>query len=99
MEQELGQQIVSVSSTISLWTKRQRKPENDNKCGLFNFYPKWLQKMATPRSFLVCFCIKNILQGMIFTYIVGIETSLERHFQLDGKSIGLLLTLGMCMFS
>ena len=32
---------------------------------------------------------------MIFTYIVGIETSIERHFQFDGKTVGLLLTLGM----
>ena len=31
---------------------------------------------------------------MIFTYLVGSETSFERHFQFDGKSIGLLLTLG-----
>ena len=27
-------------------------------------------------------------------YLVGSETSFERHFQFDGKSIGLLLTLG-----
>lgn len=34
---------------------------------------------------------------MVFTYLVGIETSLERHFQFDGRTIGLLLTLGLLL--
>ncbi|XP_057381266.1 solute carrier organic anion transporter family member 74D-like isoform X1 [Daphnia carinata] len=83
-------------SSASLARLNQEKNSNleGNKCGLCNFYPTWLQRFANPRSFLVCFCIKNVLQGMIFTYIIGIETSIERHFQFDGKTIGMLLTLG-----
>lgn len=88
------QQQIGSTSTMGLWLERDNDSEENNQCGACHFYPKCLQKFATPRSFLVCFCIKNILQGMIFTYIVGIETSLERHFQFDGKTIGLLLTLG-----
>ncbi len=53
-----------------------------------------MQRFATPQYFLACYCVKNILQGMVVTYLVGSETSLERHFHLNGRSIGLLLTLG-----
>jgi hypothetical protein len=82
----------SVSSVISLVSSAQ--DANSRRFGLCGRYPRWMQRFATPKSFLICFCLKNIFQGMIFTYLVGSETSIERHFQFDGQSIGLLLTLG-----
>lgn len=90
------QQPVTSVSTMTLWSRNDcvNNVEGD-KCGCCSFYPKYVQRFANPRVFLVFFCIKNILQGMIFTYIVGIETSLEKHFQFDGRTIGLLLTLGI----
>ena len=82
----------SVSSVISLVSTAQ--DANSRRFGLCGRYPQWMQRFATPKSFLICFCLKNIFQGMLFTYLVGSETSIERHFQFDGQSIGLLLTLG-----
>ena len=77
-----------MSSSVKLF----RSPdENETRFGLCGRYPDWLQRFATPRTFLVAFCIKNILQGMVFSYIIGVETSVERHFKFDASTIGLNL--------
>lgn len=88
MPKKRSETSVSVTSLVS------RSGNDGHKFGLMGFYPDFVQRLATPKAFLICFCVKNILQGMIFSYLVGIETSIERHFHFDGRSVGLLLTLG-----
>jgi len=70
-----------------------RPPEEDNatKFGMCGSYPDSVQRFATPKGFLIAFCVKSVLQGMAFSYIVGVETSIERHFKFDASTIGLLL--------
>ena len=67
-----------------------RKQLNETRFGMCGCYPDWIQRLATPKMFLVAFCIKNVIQGMVFSYLIGIQTSVERHFKFDASSMGLL---------
>ncbi|RWS15958.1 Solute carrier organic anion transporter family member 5A1-like protein [Dinothrombium tinctorium] len=63
------------------------KPE----CGIFNFKPKWMQKFANPKVFLLNLAIVSILQGSYLPYLVGCLTTLEKRFEYDGKLTGFIL--------
>jgi len=80
--------------SVSVVTLFRKADENETRFGMCGRYPDWLQCFANPRVFLVAFCIQNILQGIVFSYLLGTGTSIERHFKFDSKTIGLLLTLG-----
>jgi len=80
-------------NSVSAVTLFRSPDDNATRFGLCGRYPDWLQRFATSRTFFVAFCIKNVLQGMVFSYIIGVETSMERHFKFDASTVGLLLTL------
>jgi len=79
-----GNEKKSVSA-VTLFSKAD---ENETRFGMCGRYPDWMQRLANPRVFLVAFCIQNILQGIVFSYLLGTETSVERHFKFDSKTIG-----------
>ena len=81
------------NNSVSALTLVSAVNEDETRLGLCGRYPDCLQRFATPKMFLVAFCIKNILQGMVFSYIIGVETSIERHFKFDASTVGLLLSL------
>ena len=66
-------------------------PDNDIRCGLLCLRPSWLQRFATKRAFLFFFCATSVLQGMYFTYIVSVLTTLEKLYQMPSKTMGLIL--------
>lgn len=50
------------------------------KCGLGNWRPEWLQKLANPKVFLINFSLVAIFQGASFTYLIGSMTTLEKRY-------------------
>ena len=60
--------------------------------GLCSFRPAWLQKLATKQSFLVIFCLTSVLQGMYYTYFVAVLTTIERLYQIQSKTTGLVMS-------
>lgn len=78
----------SVSVVTLFRNQDQENDRNETRFGMCGKYPKWLQFLASPRVFLLAFCIQNILQGMVFSYLLGTETSVERHFKFDSQTIG-----------
>lgn len=64
----------------------------DLRCGLGPCSPKWLQSFANKKAFLVTFCITWVLQGMYYTYFVSVITTIEKLFQLQSKTTGLIMS-------
>jgi len=81
------------SSRLNKSSLLDKKVENlDHSCGLFNFRPKWLQSLARKQIFLVVFCMTSVLQGMYFTYIVSVLTTIEKLYQLPSRTTGFLIS-------
>lgn len=64
----------------------------DMKCGLGVFSPKWMQIFASKQAFLVTFCITWVLQGMYYTYFVSVITTIEKLFQIQSKTTGIIMS-------
>lgn len=62
------------------------------KCGLGPCAPKWMQIFASKQAFLVTFCITWVLQGMYYTYFVSVITTLEKLFQIQSKTTGIIMS-------
>ncbi|XP_011496966.1 PREDICTED: solute carrier organic anion transporter family member 3A1 isoform X2 [Ceratosolen solmsi marchali] len=66
--------------------------DEDISCGWGPIRPHWLQRFATKQVFLVIFCITWVLQGMYFTYFVSVITTIEKLFQIQSKTTGLIMS-------
>ncbi|KAJ9591625.1 hypothetical protein L9F63_001839, partial [Diploptera punctata] len=66
--------------------------KEDMECGLGPFAPSWLQIFASKQAFLVTFCITWVLQGMYYTYFVSVITTIEKLFQIQSKTTGIIMS-------
>lgn len=62
------------------------------QCGLGPCAPRWLQIFASKQAFLATFCITWVLQGMYYTYFVSVITTIEKLFQIQSKTTGLIMS-------
>lgn len=65
---------------------------SDTECGLGPCAPRWLQVFASKQAFLVVFCITWVLQGMYYTYFVSVITTIEKLFQIQSKTTGIIMS-------
>ncbi|XP_054166759.1 solute carrier organic anion transporter family member 74D-like [Oppia nitens] len=56
-----------------------------------SFWCKCLKRLATPEIFLINFSIVSIIQGSIFTYMIGSLSTLEKRYSFDSKVSGFIL--------
>ncbi|XP_008556462.2 solute carrier organic anion transporter family member 74D isoform X1 [Microplitis demolitor] len=61
-------------------------------CGLCGIYPKWLQKRATPHTFILVYGFLGLVQAMAFIYIVVTLTTLEKRFKIPSQTTGIILS-------
>ncbi|XP_046737187.1 solute carrier organic anion transporter family member 74D [Diprion similis] len=67
--------------------------DEDVSCGWGSlFTPKWMQCFASKQAFLVIFCITWVLQGMYYTYFVSVITTIEKLFQIQSKTTGIIMS-------
>lgn len=66
--------------------------EKEYSCGLCSFRPKWLQKFANKQTFLAIFCLTSVLQGMYYTYFVSVLTTIEKLYQIQSKTTGMIMS-------
>lgn len=55
------------------------------------FQPRWRQKFASTKFFMVVFLLAYVLQGCYFTYFVSVITTIEKLFHIKSANIALLL--------
>ncbi|EEB20468.1 conserved hypothetical protein [Pediculus humanus corporis] len=72
--------------------QNDNESDDDLKCGLGVFSPKWMQVFASKQAFLVTFCITWVLQGMYYTYFVSVITTIEKLFQIQSKTTGIIMS-------
>ncbi|VVC45455.1 Organic anion transporter polypeptide OATP,Kazal domain,Major facilitator superfamily domain [Cinara cedri] len=65
---------------------------SQTQCGIGPCHFKWMQVFANKQVFLATFCFSWVLQGMFSTYFVSVITTLEKLFQLQSKTMGLVLS-------
>lgn len=61
-------------------------------CGMWSFSPRWLQPLANKKAFLAVFCLTSVLQGMYYTYFVSVLTTIEKLFQIQSKTTGIIMS-------
>lgn len=65
---------------------------DDIKCGIGPCAPRWMQVFASKQAFLVTFCVTWVLQGMYYTYFVSVITTIEKLFQIQSKTTGIIMS-------
>lgn len=63
-----------------------------NQCGLCAFKPAFLQSFANKKAFIVVFCLTSVVQGMFYTYFVSALTTIEKLYQIQSTTTGLLMS-------
>lgn len=61
---------------------------SENLCGITGWHPKWLQKYANPKTFLIVYGLLGTLQSMAFLYFIVTLTTLEKRFKIPSQTTG-----------
>eukprot|EP00092_Neocalanus_flemingeri_P008381 GFUD01009037.1.p1 GENE.GFUD01009037.1~~GFUD01009037.1.p1 ORF type:complete len:657 (+),score=126.71 GFUD01009037.1:144-2114(+) len=59
--------------------------EATTSCGLFSWRPEWLQKLATKQVYAAVYSILGIVQGMGFSYLTSVLSTIEKQFGIKSK--------------
>lgn len=86
-----GSDKSSTSSSSSVCSSTG-SANNDYSCGLCSFKPNYLQDCANKKMFLAIFCLTSVLQGMFYTYFVSVLTTIEKLYQIQSKTTGLIMS-------
>ncbi|KAK8733343.1 hypothetical protein OTU49_006594, partial [Cherax quadricarinatus] len=63
----------------------------DTKCGLGPFKPAWLQVLARKEVYMIVFSVVGLTQGIFFTYMVAVLSTIEKRFKFTSKETGTIL--------
>lgn len=61
----------------------------DTACGLSFWHPKWLQRFANSKVFLVVYGLLGTVQAMAYLYFVVTLTTIEKRFKIPSQTTGL----------
>jgi len=76
---------------FSIEDVEESKMREELSCGLGNWRPRWLQKLAKTEIFLINFSLVAIFQGATFTYLIGSLSTLEKRYAFQSKVSGVIL--------
>lgn len=65
--------------------------DEETLCGIGVWTPKWLQRAADPKLFMLFYSLSGLVQGALFTYFVGCVSTMEKRFAYDTKKSGLIM--------
>jgi hypothetical protein len=58
-------------------------PDLTTTCGLFSWRPRWMQRFASPKYYIIVFSIVGLLGPMVFSYLSIALSTIERRFGLQ----------------
>ncbi|XP_058121605.1 solute carrier organic anion transporter family member 74D [Anopheles ziemanni] len=61
-------------------------------CGISCWHPAWLQRFATPKSFILVYGFLGTVQAMAYIYFVITLTTLEKRFKIPSSTTGIILS-------
>lgn len=62
--------------------------KKDQQCGIFNWYPKFLQQFASTKSFIGVYGLLGIFQAMGYIYFVITLQTIEKRFKIPSQTTG-----------
>ena len=65
--------------------------QKNQQCGMFSWYPKFLQTFASTRSFIVVYGLLGIFQAMGYIYFVITLQTIEKRFMIPSQTTGMWL--------
>lgn len=80
-----------MANSLALNNDMNEEPVENTSCGLGSWAPQFLQKFASPKVYLIVFCLSGIAQGTYFMYLIGVASTLEKRFSYDSQFTGLIL--------
>ncbi|XP_067138889.1 solute carrier organic anion transporter family member 74D-like [Centruroides vittatus] len=63
----------------------------DTLCGLGKCKPRWLQRFANSKAYLINYCLLGIVEAAYFTCFVGSLSTLEKRYAFDSRISGFLM--------
>lgn len=63
-----------------------------DSCGLMCYYPKWLQKYANSRAFIIVYGLFGTLHAASSIYFTVTLTTIEKRFKIPSQTTGKLMT-------
>uniref|UniRef100_A0A182J4Z2 Solute carrier organic anion transporter family member n=1 Tax=Anopheles atroparvus TaxID=41427 RepID=A0A182J4Z2_ANOAO len=61
-------------------------------CGISCWHPVWMQRFATPKSFILVYGFLGTVQAMAYIYFVITLTTLEKRFKIPSSTTGIILS-------
>lgn len=62
--------------------------DREISCGLSFYHPKWLQKFANVKTYIMVHGILGTVQGMCDVYFAVTLTTLEKQYKIGTQTIG-----------
>lgn len=62
--------------------------EADIRCGIGCFYPKWLQILASKKTFVVVYALAGMQQFILSSYFIGTLSTIEKNFNMSSQMSG-----------
>ncbi|XP_043287932.1 solute carrier organic anion transporter family member 74D [Venturia canescens] len=87
-----GKLVIPVEEKINGIHNDVDNDDPEISCGWGPCRPRWLQLFATKQAFLATFCVTWVLQGMYYTYFVSVITTIEKLFQIQSKTTGIIMS-------
>ena len=83
-------------TTLCKETKNNEKQkledyDESTTCGIGIFKPRWLQRFATAKVYVVLYSVIGILHGSYYSYLIGTLSTLEKRFAFKSKTSGTIM--------
>jgi organic anion transporter 5A len=67
---------------------------SNTQCGIsgFNWYPNFLQRFATARSFVAVYGLLGVFQAMGYVYFLVTLQTIEKRFKIPSQTTGIILS-------
>uniref|UniRef100_A0A1L8DEL8 Solute carrier organic anion transporter family member n=2 Tax=Nyssomyia neivai TaxID=330878 RepID=A0A1L8DEL8_9DIPT len=62
------------------------------ECGLLFWHPRWLQRFANTRTFILVYGFLGTVQAMCYMYFVITLTTIERRFKIPSYTTGIIMS-------
>lgn len=66
----------------------EARMERDSDCGLMYYRPKWLQKYANSKWFMIVYGLLGTVQATGYLYFVVTLTTIEKRFKIPSQTTG-----------
>ena len=68
------------------------KVDKETTCGLWDWRPQCLQRLASKKVYMFFYGSLGIIQGMFFTYLSATLSTIERKFGIKSKEAAYLMS-------